>query len=29
MISGGYWVKFETTEKLGKKNDKRKKEGKY
>ena len=29
MISGGSWVKFETTEKMGKKNAKRKKEGKY
>lgn len=30
MIDGGSWVKFETTEKLGKKKeDKKKKEGKY
>ena len=30
MIAGGSWVKFETTEKLGKKQEgKIKKEGKY
>ena len=30
MIDGGSWVKFRTTEKLGKKKeDKTKKEGKY